>query len=100
LTPLSKLSSCTLRPKERRRKRKCNIICVIVFCVHLFLYIILYSFIQCVKPNKCIRVFIFTSIMFKIRRMSFTQFGTYTYMSKIIYTHLLNINVKYTLVYV
>jgi hypothetical protein len=64
LTPFSQLSSCTLWPKERRNKRKCNIIYVIVCCVHLFVYIILYSFIHCVKPNKCICVFIFTFIMF------------------------------------
>ncbi len=42
-----------LNLEERKEEKKCNIAYVIMCCVHLFVYNVLYGFTWCVKPCKC-----------------------------------------------
>ncbi len=42
-----------LNLEERKEEKKCNIAYVIMCCVHLFVYNVLYGFTWCVKPYKC-----------------------------------------------
>jgi hypothetical protein len=42
-----------LNLEEKKEEKKCNIAYVIMCCVHLFVYNVLYGLIWCVKPYKC-----------------------------------------------
>jgi cytochrome c-type biogenesis protein CcmE len=53
---------------ERREKRKYNIAYVIMCCVHLFVYIVLYDFTQCVKPKSVFFV-IYNNIYHVLHKM-------------------------------